>query len=248
MMMRETDAIFFDIETGPLAAMELEAMMPPFDPEEVKTGNLKDPEKIAAKLAEARAARERDFNRKAALDALTGRVLAVGLLSMKGEFAVIGQEDEAALLREFWSVCRGGKTRPRLIGFNTHSFDLPFLLRRSFKHRVQVPFGLRRGRYWSEELVDLREEWQLGDRQARGSLDAVARHLGVGQKHGHGEDFSQLWQNDRAKAVAYLRQDLELTAGIAAAMRVTGPVARGPQHPDCRPAELRVELGAPLCP
>ena len=39
--------IFFDVETAPLPESELAAMVPPFDPAEVRTGNLKDPDKIA---------------------------------------------------------------------------------------------------------------------------------------------------------------------------------------------------------
>ena len=66
----------------------------------------------------------------------------------------------------------------QLVGFNIYPFDLPFLFRRSWKHRVEVPFGIRRGRYWADEMVDLRDGWQLGDRQARGSLDSIAKHLG----------------------------------------------------------------------
>ena len=213
--------IQFDIETGPLAEAELAVMVPQFDPAEVKMGNLKDPDKIAATLAEAEAAHRREFVERAALDPLTGRVVAIGLLFEDSEFAVIGHDDEAATLREFWGVCRGEMGRiNRMIGFNTRLFDLPFLIRRSFKHRVEVPFGIRRGRYWGDEMVDLREEWQLGDRQARGSLDTIAKHLGVGQKNGHGEDFARLWQTDREKAVAYLRNDLELTGRIAEALGV----------------------------
>lgn len=208
--------IFFDIETGPLPEPELLQMVPSFNPAEVKVGNLKDPEKIAAKLAEAEADHRRQFIERAALDPLTGRVLAVGLMSDRGDFRVIGQDDEATLLREFWTACLDGNARlNRMVGFNTHAFDLPFLIRRSFKHRVQVPFGIRRGRHWAEESVDLREEWQLGDRQARGSLDAIARYLGVGRKNGHGDEFARLWTEDRAKAVEYLRRDVELTAKIA---------------------------------
>ena len=195
--------VFFDIETGPLTEAELAVMVPAFDPAEVKMGNLKDPDKIAAKLAEAEAGHRREFVERAALDPLTGRVVAVGLLFENSEFVVIGHDDEAATLREFWGVCRGEMGRiNRMIGFNTRLFDLPFLIRRSFKHRVEVPFGIRRGRYWGDEMVDLREEWQLGDRQARGSLDSIAKHLGVGQKNGHGEDFARLWQTDREKAMA----------------------------------------------
>lgn len=216
--------IFFDIETGPISDPELSSMTPPFDPAEVKTGNLKDPEKIAAKRAEAEANHQREFVERAALDPLTGRVLAVGLLSPQGEFRLIGHEDEAAILREFWGACCGGTSGiNRMVGFNTHTFDLPFLIRRSFKHQVAVPAGIRRGRYWAEEMVDLREEWQLGDRQARGSLDMIARYFGIGAKDGNGRDFAKLWQTDRARAEAYLLKDLELTARIAGRLGIVEP-------------------------
>lgn len=216
--------IFYDIETGALPETELAALVPPFDPAEVKTGNLKDPDKIAAKLAEAEVNHRRDFFEKAALDPLTGRVVAVGLrYPDSGEFAVIGHDDEAATLREFWEAARGEMGRiNRMVGFNTHLFDLPFLIRRSWKHRVPVPFGIRRGRYWSEEMVDLRDGWQLGDRMARGSLDVIAKHLGVGAKNGDGKTFAEMWSRDRTQAVAYLRNDVQLTAKVAEVLGAVG--------------------------
>jgi hypothetical protein len=216
--------IFFDVETGALPESEIAAMMPPFDPAEVKTGNLKDPDKIAAKLAEAEANHRREFFERAALDPLTGRVLAIGLLHLAGgQFHAIGHDDEAQTLREFWAACRGEMGRVhQMVGFNTWQFDLPFLLRRSWKHRVDVPFGIRRGRWWGDEMVDLRDYWQLGDRQARGSLNSIAKHLGLGGKYGDGKDFAELWRSDREKAVAYLRNDVELTARIAGVLGATG--------------------------
>ncbi len=232
------NTIIYDIETGPLPEADLAALLPPFDPTDIKTGNLKDPEKIAAKLAEAEMNHRRNFFEQAALDPLTGRVVAIGLLKPTphpsplpraerekiGEFHVIGHDDEATTLREFWDVTRGEMGRiNQMIGFNSNAFDLPFLIRRSWKHRVPVPFGIRRGRYWAEQMIDLRDAWQLGDRQARGSLDVVAKHLGVGAKNGSGADFAKLWQSDRAKAVEYLRNDVELTARVADALGcVTG--------------------------
>jgi len=225
--------LVFDIETGPLPESELAAVMPPFDPAEVKTGNLKDPEKVAAKIAEAEVNHQRDFFDKAALDPLTGRVVAIGVMvfdadggdgpdfSKAGRFFIIGHDDEARTLREFWDGTHGemGRMNP-MIGFNIFGFDLPFLFRRSWKHRVPIPFGLRRGRYWSDQLVDLRDGWQLGDRQARGSLDTIARHLGVGAKNGDGKAFAELWRSDRQQAEAYLLNDLKLTAKIAHALGV----------------------------
>ncbi len=218
------NTLIFDIETGPLPESELAALLPPFDPAEVKTGNIKDPDKIAAKVAEAETNHRRDFLDRAALDPLTGRVVAVGLLYPdSGEFHVIGHDDEAATLREFWEATRGEMGRiHQMVGFNTHLFDLPFLIRRSWKHRVPVPFGIRRGRYWSEEMIDLRDGWQLGDRMARGSLDVIAKHLGVGAKNGDGKAFAELWARDRAQAVAYLRNDVQLTAKVADVLACCG--------------------------
>jgi len=226
--------LVFDVETGPLAESELSALLPPFDPTEVKTGNLKDPAKIAEKIAEAEANHRRDFFDKAALDPLTGRVVAIGvmvfdargeegpLFGQKAPSYIIGHDDEARSLREFWAAVRGemGRLHP-VVGFNICNFDLPFLIRRSWKHRVTVPFGIRRGRYWGDQVIDLRDCWQCGDRQARGSLDTIARHLGVGAKNGDGKAFAELWQSDRKQAEAYLRNDLELTAKVADALGIT---------------------------
>ena len=75
------NTLIFDIETGPLPENELLAMMPAFDPADVKSGNLKDPAKIAEKIAEAEANHRRDFIGRAALDPLTGRVVAIGVMT-----------------------------------------------------------------------------------------------------------------------------------------------------------------------
>jgi hypothetical protein len=224
--------IIFDVETGPLADGELSALLPPFDSAEVKTGNIKDPDKIAAKIAEAEANHRRDFFDKAALDPLTGRVVAIGMLVFdelsearpamdSGKCVIIGHDDEARTLREFWRYTQAemGRMNP-IIGFNICNFDLPFLFRRSWKLRVPIPLGLRRGRFWGDQVIDLRDAWQLGDRQARGSLDSIAKHLGVGAKNGDGKAFAELWRSDRTKAEAYLRNDLELTAKIAHALGI----------------------------
>ena len=71
-----------------------------------------------------------------------GEVLADGHKSLieQGTFSIIGHDDEAQTLREFWAAVRGdmGRLNP-LIGFNVFNFDLPFLFRRSWKHRIEVP-------------------------------------------------------------------------------------------------------------
>src|SRR3974390_171432 len=97
--------IVFDVETGPLAESELSALLPPFDPAEVKTGNLKDPAKIAEKLAEAEANHRRDFFNMAARAPLTGLVVAIWMLDLETDHVfIIGHEDEARTVREFWEA------------------------------------------------------------------------------------------------------------------------------------------------
>jgi hypothetical protein len=74
---------------------------------------------------------------------------------------------------------------------------------------------LRNGRYWSELVVDLREVWQLGDHRAHGSLGAISRHLGLGDKAGSGADFSLLWNTNRQSAIDYCLHDVKLTQQVA---------------------------------
>lgn len=206
-----TNSIIFDIETSALSAEELQLFMPI----EWALGNIKDPQKVAAAIE----AKQKAWLDDAALSALTGRVLAIGLYISDTFVLVSEPATEAQMLHEFWDAVRGNGELHRLAGFNILSFDLPFLMRRSWKLGVEVPPAVRscvRGRwYWSENIIDLREVWQCGDRQAEGSLDTIAKHLGIGAKTGKGSEFSALWHSDREKAIAYLKNDVMLTAGIA---------------------------------
>jgi hypothetical protein len=208
----------YDIETGPLPLAEIESAIPPFDPSEVKVGNIKDPEKIAAKIAEVQAAQRQAFFDNAALNPMTGQVLAIGCSSSHGHHIIDTHEHaECVALSMFWTICQEEIHANRcMVGFNSNQFDLPFLIRRSWHLRIPVPQCIRKGRYWSDQLIDLRDTWQLGDRMAHGSLDSISRFLGVGAKTGDGKDFANLWTADREKALAYLRNDLDLTAKVAA--------------------------------
>jgi len=199
-------SLFWDAETAALPEAELQAMMPEFE----APANYRDEAKIKAAIEEKKKAWLDD----AALDPLTGRVLCIGLL-LGDKFTVLDNPDEASLLGEFWGrVVIPGR---RMIGFNCALFDWPFVIRRSWKHGIQH-HSVRKGRYWSDDLIDLREQWQLGDRQAHGSLDSIAKHFGVGQKTGTGKDFAKLWATDRPKALEYLHNDLKLTKAIAERM------------------------------
>ena len=199
----------FDIETGPRSRAELAECVPTFE----APSNWKDSEKIRAYVAE----KEAEWFQSAALSALTGRVLAIGYLdAVTDELGYFASGDEAADLAAFWQlVAPTGYLNSDLIGFSSNRFDLPFLIKRSWKHRITPPYWLRQCRYWNDLVVDLREVWQLGDSRAHGSLGAISRHLGLGDKAGSGAEFSLLWNTDRQAAIDYCLRDVQLTQQVA---------------------------------
>jgi DNA polymerase elongation subunit (family B) len=207
--------ITFDIETGPLPPAKLAQFEPVFE----APSNYKDPAKIAAIQAEKR----QEWETRAALDALTGQILAIGTLEA-GKVRIFGEDDERGTITAFltWATASGSET-PRLIGFNCISFDLSYLHRRALLYGITYVRNLWTARRPFDHCVtDLRDLWQCGDRQAHGSLDTIAKHLGLGSKDGEvqAKDFHRYWHEDRAKAIAYLENDLRLTAAIAQRMGV----------------------------
>ena len=213
--MPSNPTIIFDIETGPLPLNELH--IPPFNPADVKLGNVRNPDLIAERIRQAEENHVSDYIKNAALDALSGQVLCIGYRIEREEPSVLcsDADGEAAMLRQWWKLLTDFERTPRLVGFNIKPFDLPFLVKRSWKHRIQIPYWLRQGRYWNDLVVDLREVWQLGDNRAHGSLAAISRHLGLGEKTGNGAMFSELWQTNRQAAIDYCLQDVKLTQQVA---------------------------------
>ena len=204
--------IGFDIETGPLEKL------PPFDRSTVKLGVLKDKAKIEAKYVAA----EQAYIERAALSPLTGRVLAIGIGDLETDPLILGGE-ESSLLESFWGAV---DHTAHMVGFNIRGFDLPFLVRRSMLLGVDVPPGMIDARgYWHHCFVDLLDRWRCGDRQLWVKLDALAAAFGVaGKLEGvTGADFADLWhgtKKDREKAVAYLKQDVQILLELAPRMGV----------------------------
>ena len=64
-------------------------------------------------------------------------------------------------------------------------------------------------------MIDLRDVWTMGNRMDKGSLDSIGKCLGVGKKTGEGKHFAEMFFADRVAALAYLENDVRLTAEIA---------------------------------
>lgn len=202
--------IIYDIETGALPLTEIEKAMPEFKAD----SRLKDPAKIEADIAEKRA----EFIDRAALSPTTGQILSIGYLGPQPEDIGIYFADdmggEAFLIKAFFSNMA---TRPTMIGFNTHSFDLPFIMRRAWFHGLPVPRELLQ-RYFPDYFVDLLIVWQAGNRDQKISLNNMAKFFGIGEKNGEAKDFAKYYAEDRTKAIEYLSNDLRMTYECAKRM------------------------------
>lgn len=205
--------LIFDIETRPYSVervRELE-LLP-----RLKLGNTKDPEKIKEKEA----AHEADAMEKAALDPTISEVCAVGWhrpgLTWVTTVDPVSLTERDLIEGIFAEINLTINAMGRICGFNIIGFDLPYLIRRAMILGIPWPTHLRHNNRWDQQhIVDLMEVWQLGDRQSSISLDRLAKALGVGKKSGNGKDFHKLLATDPQAAVAYLENDLKLTAQCA---------------------------------
>lgn len=213
--------LFYDIETRARSAEELAPLMPRFE----APGNYKDPDKIAANIAEQR----RKWITDGALSPLRGQVLAIGYLRDDDEGVKIsavgepGYLEESDVLREWRDYAIGARMGAsyKMIGWHSNEFDVPFIVRRMWANGLDVPLGLVPSgatRFFLPQwLVDLRDVWGVGDTHAEGTLAQVGALLGCGTYETSGAQFAELWDNPetRSQAVAHLTTQLRICAAIA---------------------------------
>ncbi len=271
-------AVIWDIETGPEPDDVLESLFEfdpatakdfaligaEFDPTAVKTGTMKDPAKIAAKINAARESHERavanavagvekaredawtTFRERAPLSALTGRVLAIGYQWDGADGPVtrltgfVDREPpecmlqagvlESYVLEMFWAQVQTAIAEDvRLVGHNVYQFDLPFLVRRSWRLGVSIPAGVftfSGGRWqWARCFIDTMTAWSCGIYGERVKLDRLGQFFGTARKLDgvSGGDFHKLFhgtRKERDRAAEYLTADLAATTEVARKMGV----------------------------
>jgi len=244
--------IAVDIETGAQPDEELLRQYEPpekpgaFDPASVDLGRAKKQETIDAKIAEAEAihcakianwpnylaSHKAEWlagvKEKAALDPLTGRVLAIGMwdgFSVREPHLLHGH-GEVGVLTHWWETAVISHVDGEEFVFhNGVGFDLPFLVRRSWLLDVSIPdwvFTFRGGRlqFNSEAFLDTMTTWTMGAYGQYVKLDVLARAFGVeGKLKGcTGADFDRMYhgsKKERELALEYLRQDVRVTLWVA---------------------------------
>lgn len=153
--------------------------------------------------------------KKAALDALTGRIVCIGTIILD-DFRVLSatstaSDDERLLLNHFWSLLRQENIRA-FVAHNGLSFDLPYIWRRSVINQVKPSVQLDLRRYRSDFVYDTMCVWGNWESRSNASLNSLAAALGLGEKSGSGDQVLDLWRAGRYREIAeYCMNDCWLT-------------------------------------
>lgn len=181
--------------------------------------------KSAAALAasEAESVQFQQYRDRAALSALTGRVLAIGWQA--GEkydvFELAKFPSEREMIAAFFDfVCERLVRDITFVGHNILKFDMPFLIRRAWALGLDVSAVLRFDilQYHPNFFIDTMKIW--GDNI---KLDTLAGFFGTTRKNGHGANFHRLYfgsEEERAQALEYLQNDVRMTCDVARRMGV----------------------------
>jgi uncharacterized protein YprB with RNaseH-like and TPR domain len=223
-------SVVFDIETGPGSDEVLKELFVPKTREEFVGDRNWKAETVEANYKKYLDGALEEFKRSAALNAISGQVLAIGYRSIDKK-VIHGQGEESEgramtefdVLSKFWHYYQQLRAASRsLIGFNIKDFDIPFIVQRSIIQGIAIPPSLfsGNGRYLDSLFVDLRDVWKAGVFNGKGSLDAICRACGIGAKTEgvDGSMFAELWMGGsekRAIAKHYLLNDLDMTWQLA---------------------------------
>ena len=146
------------------------------------------------------------------LDPLKDRIICIAL-NLNGKEEAILDIDENVILKKFWDFIGEIKTKNasfKLVGFNCWSFDLPFLIVRSFKNGIKI---IDTG----GKVIDLRYLLACGNKYQNGTLNDYAALIGVGQKYGgyNGSNMKRLFEENKFDEIKkYAISDIRITFDI----------------------------------
>jgi DNA polymerase III epsilon subunit-like protein len=186
---------------------------------------------------------------KGALDALTGRIVCIGILIDDGvrlaEMA-IASEDEAQILTEFWATIHPTDV---IVGHNVHEFDVPFIRQRSWILGIRPSRVIDLRKYYTVDVKDTMQIWTNWGFKKGVTLDALGAALRCGQKNGHGMDVAEWWATrDLDSVKEYCLEDVRLTHRIYCRLTYQQPPISMPQPEPEGPTTSAAQQNAPVGP
>ena len=151
-------------------------------------------------------------NEQGALNAMSGRVVCIGMLIDDGSVVTelqLAGKDEVAIISQFWSALTTGDV---IVGHNVLDFDIRFLQQRSWILGVKPSRTFDARRYYTTEVIDTLQLWTNWSGNKKGvTLDALGSVLGCGRKTGDGTNVAQWWaEGDIDSIKKYCREDVRI--------------------------------------
>lgn len=178
---------------------------------EVALGNIKDADKIAAKIEAAKISQRQ----KMALSPLTGKICAIGYgEEYFGLDITVDIRSEKEMIIDFFKRISLGKNR--IVTFNGNNFDLPFIWKRAIILGIEPSFciGSLVKRYSTAFHFDILQVWSGWNSQGYEKMDFISKRL-LGECK---KDFDHcrtidLLQSEAGQDVLrdYCSKDVELT-------------------------------------
>ena len=136
-------------------------------------------------------------------------------------------EDEGKILEDFFnyikSCDKGLSEPPRLIGFNSDSFDLPFIIRRAIVHKKKVPYFLN----WDLRKIANGFKYSY-NRNEHGKLRDWAVVLGVSINTSPGSEMFKYYYEKRFDLVEkHCLEDVEVTKKLFEHLQACGLLNNG---------------------
>ena len=140
------------------------------------------------------------------LNSCEDRIVCISLKNLETKNLITFIDiDEGKVISEFWNSIR--EKIPNLIGFNSDSFDIPFLIKRSLINRVKIC------KFESLDLRKLANGFSYSyDKFEKGSLNFWAKTTGMKEKAENGDMILHYFFNhEYEKIKAHVENDIEIT-------------------------------------
>ena len=179
--------------------------------------NYKDPEKIAAYVADAR---QKAID-SAATDVALARPIVVCKLEPDGVLTTwtpTSADDERECLIDLWSEW---ERDPIVVGFHVLAYDLPLLLLRSMELGIGRP-AIKLGKYSHPDVIDLGAVLTFDYAVKLHSLGFYCRRFGVPHDDSfRGEDVARAWREGRLSEIRkHCEEDVRSTLALAKTLGV----------------------------
>ena len=223
--MNNLPIVYLDLETAPADP----ANWLPAEPIEAPA-NYRDPDKIAAYIAEATS----KAHGRTGLDVHAGRLLCAAVAVDDDEPECVYDESLTSCLPMLTLIAdaiteasKRGNGRFLVCGHNIAGFDVPWLWRLAVKHRHRLA-NLLPYRKWGDGLADTMQMWSITDPKQMVKLDTIARFLGYDGKE-PGMDGAEVWpaylRGEHDRIQRYCKGDVRLVRSVYLRMVGRDPVA-----------------------